>query len=165
MNIINTIAIQGIKGSFHHSVAEQYFDGKPSLLECMTFDVLVDSVLDQTSDVAVMAIENSIVGSIIPNYALIDTHNLSIIGEYYLDIQHNLMVLSGQNIQDITEVHSHPMALLQCKEFFKTISKHIKLVEAKLILRRLPNRYLQNKQLKGDSCNCSSKTAAEIVSV
>jgi len=130
MNIINTIAIQGIKGSFHHSVAEQYFDGKPSLLECMTFDVLVDSVLDQTSDVAVMAIENSIVGSIIPNYALIDTHNLSIIGEYYLDIQHNLMVLSGQNIQDITEVHSHPMALLQCKEFFK-LYPNIKLVEAK----------------------------------
>ena len=130
MNLINTIAIQGIKGSFHHSVAEQYFDGKPSLLECMTFDVLVDSVLDQTSDVAVMAIENSIVGSIIPNYALIDTHNLSIIGEYYLDIQHNLMVLSGQNIQDITEVHSHPMALLQCKEFFK-LYPNIKLVEAK----------------------------------
>ena len=130
MNIINTIAIQGIKGSFHHSVAEQYFDGKPSLLECMTFDVLVDSVLDQTSDVAVMAIENSIVGSIIPNYALIDTHNLRIIGEYYLDIQHNLMVLSGQNIQDITEVHSHPMALLQCKEFFK-LYPNIKLVEAK----------------------------------
>ena len=130
MNLINTIAIQGIKGSFHHSVAEQYFDGKTSLLECMTFDVLVDSVLDQTSDVAVMAIENSIVGSIIPNYALIDTHNLSIIGEYYLDIQHNLMVLSGQNIQDITEVHSHPMALLQCKEFFKPYP-NIKLVEAK----------------------------------
>lgn len=130
MNLINTIAIQGIKGSFHHSVAEQYFDGKPSLLECMSFDVLVDSVLDQTSDVAVMAIENSIVGSIIPNYALIDTHNLSIIGEYYLDIQHNLMVLSGQNIQDITEVHSHPMALLQCKEFFKPYP-NIKLVEAK----------------------------------
>lgn len=130
MNLINTIAIQGIKGSFHHSVAEQYFDGKPSLLECMTFDVLVDSVLDQTSDVAVMAIENSIVGSIIPNYALIDTHNLRIIGEYYLDIQHNLMVLSGQNIQDITEVHSHPMALLQCKEFFKPYP-NIKLVEAK----------------------------------
>ena len=130
MNIINTIAIQGIKGSFHHSVAEQYFDGKPSLLECMSFDVLVDSVLDQTSDVAVMAIENSIVGSIIPNYALIDTHNLRIIGEYYLDIQHNLMVLSGQNIQDITEVHSHPMALLQCKEFFKPYP-NIKLVEAK----------------------------------
>ena len=130
MNLINTIAIQGIKGSFHHSVAEQYFDGKPSLLECMSFDVLVDSVLDQTSDVAVMAIENSIVGSIIPNYALIDTHNLRIIGEYYLDIQHNLMVLSGQNIQDITEVHSHPMALLQCKEFFKPYP-NIKLVEAK----------------------------------
>ena len=130
MSAINRIAIQGIKGSFHHSVAEQYFDGEQSLLECMTFDVLVDSVLDKTSDVAIMAIENSIAGSIIPNYALIDNCDLSIIGEYYLDVQHNLMALYGQNIDNIKEVHSHPMALLQCKEFFKSYPK-IKLVEAK----------------------------------
>jgi prephenate dehydratase len=75
-----------------------------------------------------MAIENSIVGSIIPNYALVYQNNLHIIGEHYLNIHHNLMVLNGQQLGDILEVHSHPMALLQCKEFFK---KHpqIKLVE------------------------------------
>ncbi|RZN84302.1 MAG: prephenate dehydratase [Winogradskyella sp.] len=130
MNKINNIAIQGIKGSFHHSVAEQYFHNVQSFEECMTFDVLVDSLLKGKTDVAVMAIENSIAGSIIPNYALIDANDLQIIGEYYLDIQHNLMALPGQSIKDVTEVHSHPMALLQCKEFFKSYP-NIKLVEAR----------------------------------
>ena len=77
-----------------------------------------------------MAIENSIVGSIIPNYALIDKNELHIIGEHYLDIQHHLMALPNQNIEDIKEVYSHPMALLQCKEFFKN-HPHIKLIEDK----------------------------------
>jgi prephenate dehydratase len=66
-----------------------------------------------------MAIENSIAGSIIPNYALIDRNDLKIVGEYGLSINHNLMVLPGQIIDDIKEVHSHPMALLQCKNFFQ----------------------------------------------
>ncbi|MBT8243612.1 MAG: prephenate dehydratase [Winogradskyella sp.] len=130
MNKIDSIAIQGIKGSFHHSVAEAYFDEIKVLLECMTFDALVDSLLENKVEVAVMAIENSIAGSIIPNYALIDSHDLHIIGEYYLDVQHHLMALSNQSIEEIKEVHSHPMALLQCKEFFKSYPK-IKLVEAK----------------------------------
>lgn len=124
------IGIQGIKGSFHHSVAEQYFEAATAFLECMTFDALVDSLLNHETDVVVMAIENSIAGSIIPNYALIDTFNLHIVGEYYLDIQHHLMVFPDQKIPDIKEVHSHPMALLQCKDFFRQYP-HIKLVEAK----------------------------------
>ena len=125
-----TIAIQGVKGSFHHSVAQHYFNSDEMLLECMTFDVLVASLLEEKTEIAVMAIENSIAGSIIPNYALIDDNNLKIVGEYYLDIQHNFMALEGQTIADIKEVHSHPMALLQCKEYFKKFPK-IKLVEAK----------------------------------
>lgn len=130
MSSTNNIAIQGIKGSFHHSVAKKYFTNAIDLEECMTFDALVDSLLKGKTDVAVMAIENSIAGSIIPNYALLDANDLQIIGEYYLDVQHNLMALKGQKIKDITEVHSHPMALLQCKKFFKNYP-NIKLVEAK----------------------------------
>jgi len=125
-----SVAIQGIRGSFHHTVVDQYFSDDINVNECLTFDLLVDSLLEQQSDVAVMAIENSIVGSIIPNYALIDKHNLHVIGEHYLDVQHNLMAIKGQSIHDIKEVHSHPMALLQCKEFFKDYP-HIKLVEDK----------------------------------
>ncbi|GAB5565390.1 MAG: prephenate dehydratase [Winogradskyella sp.] len=124
------IAIQGIKGSFHHEVAQHYFNEATDVVECMSFDGAVDSLLNGRTDNIVMALENSIAGSIIPNYALIDNHELKIVGEYYLDIQHNLLVLKGQSIEDVKEVHSHPMALLQCKVFFKDYP-HIKLVEAK----------------------------------
>ena len=99
-------------------------------MECLTFDEVVNNLITKKCDAAIMAIENSIAGSIIPNYALIDGQNLHIVGEQYLDIQHNLMALSGQSIKDIREVYSHPMALLQCKEFFKK-HPHIKLVEDK----------------------------------
>lgn len=122
------IAIQGAEGSNHHKVARDFYGDNIQLKECMSFDVLVDSLLDKSADLGVMALENTIAGSIIPNYALIDKHNLHIIDEEYLNIHHHLMALKGQNIQDIKEVWSHPMALLQCKDFFKNYP-HIKLVE------------------------------------
>jgi prephenate dehydratase len=123
------IAIQGIKGSFHHQVAQEYFEQIDDLDECMSFDGLVKSLVNNHSQKGVMALENSIAGSIIPNYALIDRNNLHIIGEHYLDIHMNLMVLKGQKIEDIKEVHSHPIALLQCAVFFNQFP-HIKLVES-----------------------------------
>jgi len=122
------IAIQGIKGSNHHQVAKDYYGDEIELVECLSFDALVDKLLSKEADQGVMAIENSIAGSIIPNYALVHHNNLHIVGEYYLNIHHNLMVLKGQKIEDITEVSSHPMALLQCKEYFRQYP-HIKLVE------------------------------------
>lgn len=125
-----SVAIQGVQGSFHHIVANAYFGNEAIIHECLSFDNAVDSVLSGVSDIGIIAIENSIAGSIIPNYALIDDTNLQIVGEYYLDIQHHLMALPNQTIADITEVHSHPMALLQCKAFLKQYP-HIKLVEAK----------------------------------
>jgi prephenate dehydratase len=123
------VAIQGIKGSFHHAVAQSYYGEGLSLLECETFDASVKALLENAADQAVMAIENSIAGSIIPNYALIDQNDLQIVGEYSLSIHHNLMALPGQTLTDLQEVHSHPMALLQCKDFFKA-HPHIRLVEA-----------------------------------
>jgi prephenate dehydratase len=128
--MIKSVAIQGIKGSFHHIVSQQYFNEAIVVNECLSFDNAVDSLMRKKSDAVIMAIENSIVGSIIPNYALIDNNELHIIGEHYLDIQHHLMALPNQNIEDIKEVYSHPMALLQCKEFFKNYP-HIKLIEDK----------------------------------
>ena len=123
------IAIQGIQGSFHHQVANQYFGNDISLQECDSFNDVVKSLLANHANKAVMAIENSIAGSILPNYALIDKNNLHIIGEHYLDIHMNLMALKGQKITDIKEVHSHPIALLQCEVFFSQYP-HIKLVES-----------------------------------
>ncbi|MFK5972651.1 MAG: prephenate dehydratase [Flavobacteriaceae bacterium] len=122
------IAIQGIKGSNHHQVAREYFGDDIELAECRSFDSIVDMLLDKSVDKGIMAIENSIAGSIIPNYALVYHNNLHIIGEHYLNIHHNLMVLKGESIEDIEEVRSHPMALLQCKKFFKDYPS-IKLVE------------------------------------
>lgn len=128
--MISSVAIQGVKGSFHHIVSQQFFDKSMKVNECLTFDNAIESLLNGQSDVAIIAIENSIAGSIIPNYALIDNHELHIIGEQYLDVQHHLMALPDQEIKDIKEVYSHPMALLQCKEFFKQYP-HIKLIEDK----------------------------------
>ncbi len=126
-DMIKTIAIQGEYGSFHHIVSEEYFDESVNVLRCETFDDVVDALINKDCDAAIMALENSIVGSIIPNYALLDSGDLHIVGEHYLNIQHNLLALRNQRIEDIKEVCSHPMALLQCKEFFKEYP-HIKLV-------------------------------------
>ncbi len=156
--MIKTVSIQGIKGSFHHIVAKTYFDDNVDIDECMSFDTLVDNLISKKSDVGIMALENSIAGSILPNYALIDKHNLHIIGEMYLDIQHNLMALPGQNIEDIKEVYSHPMALLQCKTFFKKYP-HIKLIEDKDTAETAER--IRNRKLKGVAA-VASKVAAEI---
>ena len=122
------IGIQGIQGSFHHIVANEYYGSNIDIDEFQTFEIMARHLAEGKSDASIMAIENSIAGSIIPNYALIDEYNLSIVGEYYLKISHHLLALENQSIDDIKEVHSHPMALLQCRDFFKKHSK-IKLVE------------------------------------
>lgn len=122
------IAIQGIRGSFHHQVATEYFHPEVPIDPCLTFDALAKSLYTKNSTRAVMAIENSIAGSIIPNYALIDRYGFRISGEHYLNIRQNLMALPGQSLQDVKEVHSHPMALLQCMEFLSS-HRHLKLVE------------------------------------
>ena len=122
------IAIQGAEGSNHHKVARDFYGENIQLKECMSFDALVAHLLEGSATDGIMAIENTIAGSIIPNYALIDSNNLHIVGEEYLNIHHHLMALAGQTIKNIKEVWSHPMALLQCKEFFKK-HPHIKLVE------------------------------------
>lgn len=122
------IGIQGAQGSFHHLVAQEYYGEQVKVLEFMSFRELVHSLVIEDCDEAVMAIENSIAGSILPNYALIDENNLKIVGEHYIPINMNLMALPGQEIDDIKKVYSHPMALLQCKDFFKEYP-HIKLIE------------------------------------
>ncbi|NHF60923.1 prephenate dehydratase [Flavobacteriaceae bacterium TP-CH-4] len=152
------IAIQGIKGSNHHQVVREYYGNEVDLVECMSFDSLVERLLDGSSDKGVMAIENSIAGSIIPNYALVYRNNLHIIGEHYLNIHHNLMVLRGQTMDDIEEVRSHPMALLQCKEFFKD-HPNIKLVED--VDTAETAKRIQEQKLKGIAA-IAPKVAADL---
>ncbi len=152
------IAIQGIKGSYHHEVAAKLFGADSILDECLSFDALVASVTSGQSHAGVMALENSIAGSIIPNYALIDKHQLHIVAEAYIRIEHQLMALPGTQIEEIAEVASHPMALLQCKGFFAT-QPHIKLIED-ADTAEVAQRIAQNN-IKGLGA-IASKTAAEL---
>lgn len=152
------VGIQGIKGSYHHQAAMEFFHSDVEVDECMTFDGLVRRLVDDKSDCIVMAIENSIVGSIIPNYALIDKYNLNIVGEKYINIHHHLLCLPGQKIEDINEVHSHPMALLQCKEFFYDYP-HIRLVEDSDTAETA--RRIQQGQIRGIAA-IASKVAAQM---
>ena len=152
------IGIQGIKGSFHHQVVQEYFGADVEVDECMSFEELVSGLVIGKTDEAVMAIENSIAGPIIPNYALIDKYNLHIIGEHYLTIHQNMMALAGQTVEDILEVHSHPMALLQCMDFLKRYP-NIKIVEDKDTAETA--RRIQLNQLKGIAA-IGSKAAAEM---
>ncbi|MEM8929362.1 MAG: prephenate dehydratase [Bacteroidota bacterium] len=152
------VAIQGVKGSNHHQVANEYFGNAIDLVECLSFDALVDRLMEGVADMGVMAIENSIAGSIIPNYNLVYHNNIHIIGEYYLSIHHNLMVLKGQTLEQIDEVRTHPMALLQCKEYLNQYPG-LKLVED--VDTAETARQIQQKQLKKVAA-IAPKVAAEL---
>jgi prephenate dehydratase len=125
----NKIAIQGFRASFHEIAAIKYFGENIELVECDSFIRLFDIMQENKADYAICAIENSLAGSLLPNYAMLRTSNLNIIGEIYLRIEMNLMALEKQTIDDIDEVHSHPIALLQCTNFFRNYPK-IQLVES-----------------------------------
>jgi prephenate dehydratase len=114
------IAIQGFEGSFHQAAARRFFGNDVEVICCSTFRDVVKIADDKTrSDGGLMAIENSIAGSILPNYNLLQKSNLKIVGEVYLQIDQNLLVNPGVCLEDIREVHSHPMALLQCTDFLE----------------------------------------------
>ena len=152
------IAIQGIRGSFHHIVANKYFGEDIDLVECMSFTDMPGLLNNGGVDSAVMAIENSIAGAILPNYALIDEFDLSIEGEVYINIHHHLMGLKGQQLSDIKEVWSHPMALLQCRKFFRN-RPELKLIEEKDTAEVA--KRIQEKGLKGIAA-VASKMAADM---
>ncbi|MES2777291.1 MAG: prephenate dehydratase [Bacteroidota bacterium] len=114
------VSIQGYEGSFHQVAARQYFGKEVEVLPCATFrDVVKIASNKKESDGGVMAIENSIAGSILPNYNLLQKANLLVTGEVYLQIKQNLLVNPGVKLEDIREVHSHPMAILQCIGFLE----------------------------------------------
>jgi prephenate dehydratase len=112
------VSIQGHQGSFHQEAARQFFGKQVEVIPCATFREVVKIASNKKeSDGGVMAIENSIAGSILPNYNLLQKSNLRIVGEIYLHIAQNLMVNPGVTLKDIREVHSHPMAIQQCLEY------------------------------------------------
>jgi prephenate dehydratase len=123
------VSIQGYEGSFHQVAAQQFFGKDVEVITCSTFrEVVRVAASKKESDGGVMAIENSIAGSILPNYNLLQKSDLRIIGEIYLQIGQNLLVNPGVKLEDIREVHSHHMALLQCIDYLEKYP-HWKLVE------------------------------------
>lgn len=112
------VSIQGFEGSFHQEAARQFYGKEVEVICCSTFrDVIKIASNKKESEGGVMAIENSIAGSILPNYNLLQKSNLKISGEIYLQIKQNLLVNPGVKLSDIKEVHSHPMAIQQCLDF------------------------------------------------
>lgn len=112
------VAIQGVAGANHEIAAREYFSGEEiEIVECMTFEELFERVRGDRSLYGIVAIENTIAGSIQANYTLLRESGLAVVGEYKLRIKHELMALPGVAIEDITEIRSHPMALRQCAQF------------------------------------------------
>jgi prephenate dehydratase len=127
------VAIQGVKGCFHEQAARLFYEQSegvvPDICECSTFDGLYSSVEAGDADAAVMAIENTVSGGLLPNFELLRKYDRKIKGEVFLRIQQNLMALPGQTIEDIKEVRTHYMAINQTREFFKNYP-WIRLVES-----------------------------------
>ena len=124
-----TVAIQGIRGSYHHVAVEKFFGQDAEFVECATFKQVPEALEKGEADYGVMAIENSIAGSLLQNHKLLGLYDQKIIGEVYVRINHCLLASRGVKIEDLTEVESHPMALLQCDNF---LSHHpeIRLLES-----------------------------------
>lgn len=112
------IAIQGLIGSFHDIAAHQFFDGEQvQLICCATFEEVFENIKRDPTVIGLMAIENTIAGSLLHNYELLRSSGTTIVGEHKLHIQHAISCLPDQGWSDIREVHSHPVALMQCRDF------------------------------------------------
>jgi len=124
------IVIQGGYGAFHEIAANRYFEGEDiEILPRNTFKDVMKSLKKHNADFGIMAIENSLAGSILPNYNLLKDSPMRIVGEIYMRIKQNLVALPGQKVEQITEVYSHPMAILQCQDYFDRYPE-IKLIES-----------------------------------
>lgn len=150
------VAIQGFTGSYHEIAAQQYFGKNIQLVMCDSFINLFKSLDTKQADCAVMAIENTIAGTILFNYSLLRNSVYKITGETFLRIEHCLMGLENQTIDQITEVHSHPMALNQCTRFFAGFP-HIKLVEA--VDTGLMANQIATQKIKGRAAVAGTKAA------
>lgn len=152
------VAIQGVRASFHDVAAHKFFQHREiQTFEYPSFPSLGKALSEKTADVALMAIENSIAGSILPNYSLLEAHRFKIIGEVYLTIEMNLMALPGQSLQQIHTVQSHPMALLQCEDFLLA-HPHMKIIEGTDTAESAKD--VKEKNLKGQAA-IASRLAAE----
>jgi prephenate dehydratase len=123
------VAIQGIRASFHEEAAFKFFGEDIETVECNSFKQTCEEMKHRNADYVVMAIENSIAGSLLPNYSLLREYNFPIVGEVYLPIQLHLLALPGVKFEDIKYVTSHPIAIRQCIDFFDEFP-HLQVIES-----------------------------------
>lgn len=152
------VAIQGIAGSYHDIAAHKYYEDEDiEIIACETFKDVVAEIKKDPSIIGLMAIENTIAGSLLQNHELIRQSGFQTIGEYKLRISHSLAVLPGTSIHDVIEVDSHPIALMQCMDFLDTLPK-IKIVEKEDTAASA--QWIKENQLKGHAAICSRQAAA-----
>lgn len=151
------VAIQGIKGSFHDTAAHRFFEGEElELVECDSFEEVFSSLQSDPAMVALVAIENTIAGSLLHNYELLRDSGMVIVGEHKLRISHSLMCLPDENLEDITEVNSHPVALMQCRQF---LSNHSQLKVVEVADTAGAARDIKNGNMRGHAAICHKDAA------
>ena len=151
------VTIQGVAGCFHEAAAKEYFaDESIDIIPCETFPILFDKLKYDASLLGIIAIENTIAGSLLQNHELLRQSNLSIVGEQHLYISHVLCALPGQTIDQLTEVNSHPMALMQCEQYLLR-HPNLKMVETSDTAGSA--QYIAENQVKGHAAVCGRYTA------
>jgi prephenate dehydratase len=157
--MMRKVAIQGILGSYHDVAAHHYFEGEDiEIIGCNTFGEIIKQIHDDAAVVGLMAIENTIAGSLLQNHELIRQSECSIIGEYKLRISHSLAALPGTCLSDVREVNSHPIALMQCAEYLRTLPG-IKIVEKEDTA--LSAKWIAERKLDSHAAVCG-RSAAEM---
>jgi len=153
------VAIQGISGSYHDVAARKFFEGEDiEIIPCNAFRDVIDQIKDEPSTLGLMAIENTIAGSLLQNHELIRLGGCRIIGEYKLRISHSLAALAGTHLEDIKEINSHPIALMQCSDFLDSL-KQARRVEMEDTA--LSAKWIADNRLEGHAAVCG-RSAAEI---
>ena len=122
------MAIQGVAGSFHEEVARQWFGPTPAVVQCADFPTLFEALQSGRAEQAVMAVENSLAGTLLPNLALLQEASVQVVGETYLRIGLHLMARPGTSLEELKTVHSHPIALRQCERYLR--AKGLTLVDS-----------------------------------
>ncbi len=152
------VAIQGIAGSYHDIASRNYFAGEEfEVVDCATFRDVITTVKKDPSILGVMAIENTIAGSLLQNHELLRQSGHKVVGEYKLRISHSLVALPGTSIHDVTEINSHPIALMQCEDFLDTLP-HVKVVEKGDTA--MSARWIAENGLKGHAAICGKQAAS-----
>lgn len=153
------VAIQGVAGAYHDIAARAFFEGEQiEIVDCLTFKDVFATIRKDNNILGIIAIENTIAGNLLGNHNLLRESDTSIIGEFKLRISHVIAALPGQKLQDITEVHSHPIALMQCEDFLKQNSE-LKAVESEDTA--LSAKSISEGKITGRAAICS-RLAAEI---